>query len=276
MFYKILAMFAVSFFAATAYADTRCGVVIDFPPGGTSDKYARLLQKYNKDYRLEYKIGGMSVPAVQFIGDNPEFIYLGSPVLFGDKSPMKNPPIELYKILIGAPILAVTTKPIDWNRLLTDKMNIGVPGLGTSHHLIAAQLKEHNPKIEIIPTKGDNAALPMIMSGDLDMYLISATSGLIWLENYKQITNLFTVEFNKPFIKDNVKLLSVGFNGAFIHKNATPAQRQKAIDCLDNVTKQEGWTDELKKMGAGPVQIVGKEKDAALKLYVDTLLKYSQ
>ena len=265
----------IGILAGIANANT-CGVVIDFPPGGTSDRYARLLQKYNSDYRVEYKIGGMSVPAVNHIGDNPEMIYLGSPVLFGDKSPLKNPPIELHKILIGAPILAVTTKPIDWNKLLTDKINIGVPGLGTSHHLIVEQLKEYNPNIVVIPTGGDNKALPMIISGDLDMYLISATSGLTWLENYKQISNLFTVEFNKPFVRGNVRLQSVGFNGAFIHKNATPAQRQKAIDCLDNVTNQHGWTDELKKMGAGPVQLVGKEKEAALKLYVETLRKFNQ
>lgn len=265
----------LTMFASLASANT-CGVVIDFPPGGTSDRYARLLQKYNSDYRVEYKTGGMSVPAMNYIGDNPEMIYLGSPVLFGDKSPVKNPPIELYKILIGAPILAVTTKPIDWNKLLTDKVNIGVPGLGTSHHLIVEQLKEYNPKIEVIPTGGDNKALPMIISGDLDVYLISATSGLVWLENHKQIINVFTVEFNKPFVRGNVRLQSVGFNGAFIHKNATPAQRQKAIDCLDIVTNQSGWTDELKKMGAGPVQLVGKEKETAMKLYVDTLRKYNQ
>jgi len=272
---KIIIALALGLVSSIATANT-CGVVIDFPPGGTSDRYARLLQKYNPEYKIEYRTGGMSVPAVNFLGDNPDYIYLGSPVLFGDKSPLKPPPIELHKILIGAPILAVTTKSIDWSKLLSDKINIGVPGLGTSHHLIVEQLKEHNPKIEVVPTGGDNKALPMIMNGDLDLYLISATSGLVWLDNHKQITNLFTVEFNKPFIRGNIKLQSVGFNGAFIHKNANSTQRQKAIDCLDKVTSQPGWTDELRKMGAGPVQLVGKEKETALKLYVDTLRKYNQ
>jgi len=268
-------IFLLTIITGSAYANT-CGVVIDFPPGGTSDRYARLLQKYNSEYRIEYRTGGMSVPAVNFLGDNPEFIYLGSPVLFGDKSPLKNPPIELYKILIGAPILAVTTKSIDWNKLLTDKINIGVPGLGTSHHLIVEQLKEYNSNIEVVPTGGDSKALPMVINGDLDVYLISATSGLVWLDNHKQIKNIFTVEFNKPFIKGNVRLLSVGFNGAFIHKGASPLQRQKAIDCLDKVTNQPGWTDDLQKMGAGPVQLIGKDKEDALKLYVETLRKFNK
>ena len=116
----------------------------------------------------------------------------------------------------------------------------------------------------------------MVINGDLDVYLISATSGLVWLDNHKQIKNIFTVEFNKPFIKGNVRLLSVGFNGAFIHKGASPLQRQKAIDCLDKVTNQPGWTDELQKMGAGPVQLIGKEKEDALKLYVETLRKFNK
>lgn len=273
---KFLAAIILLLVSGVVNASSKCGVVIDFPPGGTSDRYARLLQKYNSDYKIEYRTGGMSVPAVNFIGENQEFIYLGSPVLFGDKSPLKDPPIELYKILIAAPIIAVTSKSIDWNTLLTGKVNIGVPGLGTSHHLIVEQLKEHNANIQVVPTGGDNKALPMVISGDLDIYLISATSGLVWLENYKQIKDLFTVEFNKPFVRGNVKLQSVGFNGAFIHKSASAVQRQKAIDCLDKVTSQPGWTDELKKMGAGPVQITGKDKEAALKLYVDTLRKYNQ
>lgn len=273
MFRKFLTIFFI-IYSTTVFSQSRCGVVIDFPPGGTSDRYARLLQKYNPEYKIEYRTGGMSVPAVNFLGENSDFIYLGSPVLFGDKSPLKNPPIELYKILIAAPILAVTAKSIDWNKLLTDNINIGVPGFGTSHHLIVEQLKEYNPKIEVISTGGDNKALPMIVNGDLDIYLISATSGLVWLDNYKQISNIFTVEFNKPFIKDNVKLQSVGFNGAFIHKNASVEQRQRAIECLDKVTANPGWTDDLRKMGAGPVQLIGKEKEASLKLYIDTLRKF--
>lgn len=261
----------------TTYAAAQsCGVVIDYGPGGTSDRYARLLQKYNSEFAIEYRPGGQSVPAVNFLADKPNFIYLGSPVLFGDKSPVKNPPIELYKILIAAPILAVTTKPLDFDKLLNGKINIGVPGLGTSHHLVGLQLKEHNKNIEVIPTGGDAKALPLLHNGDLDVYLISATTGLNWLNQFNNIKEIFKVEFNKPFVKGNIKLQSVGFNGAFIHKSATPEQRQKAINCLEDVLKQPGWTDALKEMGAGPVQLAGKEKDDAVKLYVETLRKFDQ
>jgi tripartite-type tricarboxylate transporter receptor subunit TctC len=271
---KLLGVLAASLIATTAAAKDSCGVVIDYPPGGTSDRYARLLNKYNPEYRIEYRPGGMSVPATNFIGENPEFIYLGSPVLFGDKSPFPKPPIELYKILIGAPILAVTTKPLTFESLLKGKINIGVPGLGTSHHLVGLQLKEHNPDIEVISTGGDNKALGLVITGELDVYLISATSGLLWLDNHKQINRLFTVEFNKPYVNGKVTLRSVGFNGAFIHNNATPEQRKKAISCLDAATSQPGWTEELTKMGAGPVQLTGAEKDKALNQYVETLRKY--
>jgi tripartite-type tricarboxylate transporter receptor subunit TctC len=274
---KILAIFVLLWATMSSHAQQThgCGVVIDFPPGGTSDRYARLLQKYNSEFQVFYRPGGMSVPAVNFIGDFPNMIYLGSPVLFGNKSPVKNPPIELYKILIAAPVLALAKKEaIDWDALLTQKINIGIPGLGTSHHIMALQLKEQNPNIQIIPTGGDAKALPLIMNGDLDVYFISATSGLNWLNQFKEIKELFRVEFNKPYVRGNVKLQSVSFNGAFIHKNATPEQKQKAISCLETAIKHSGWTEELKAMGAGPVQLQGKEKEEALELYVETMKKY--
>lgn len=274
MIKKICALFML-LFANIAFGNPKnCGVIIDFPPGGTSDRYARLLEKFNSDYKIEYKPGGMSVPAVNFLGDNLSYIYLGSPVLFGDKSPLKNPPIELYKILIAAPVLAVTTKNLTFDDLLNGKINIGVPGLGTSHHLIGLQLKEHNSDIEIVPTGGDSKALPMVKNKDLDIYLISATTGLNWLNQFNDIKNVFTVEFNKPFVRGKIRLQSVGFNGAFIHKNASPEQKQIAIECLEKALKNPEWTSELAKMGAGPVQISGKEKDDALKLYVETLRKF--
>lgn len=264
------------FLSMSAHSSNQCGVVIDFPPGGTSDRYARLLQKYNSEYKIEYRTGGMAVPAAMFVRDNPNFIYLGSPVLFGDKSPLKDPPYELYKILIAAPILAVTTKELTASDILKEKLNIGVPGLGTSHHLIAEQIKSKNPNIQIVPTGGDAKALPLIVNKDLDIYLVSATTGLNWLTQFSNIKNPFKVEFGKPTRIADLTLHSVGFNGAFIAKNIAPDLKLKVIDCLETVLKQPGWTTELTDMGAGPVQIGGVEKDKSLNLYVEFLRLYDK
>jgi|694.fasta_scaffold03268_14 tripartite-type tricarboxylate transporter receptor subunit TctC len=259
----------------SAQAGEKCGVIVDYPPGGTSDRYARLLQKYNPDFKIEYKVGGQSVPAMNFLSENPTYIYMGSPVLFGPSSPMKDPPIELYKILIAAPILAVTTRTdLNFRDILNNKINIGVPGFGTAHHFIGEQLKSVNPKVEVISTGGDAKALPLIMNKDIDLYLISATSGLNWLKQFQSVNKTFEVRMDKPYQSNGITLTSVGFNGAFILKTASAEQKEIARRCLDKAISNVGWTRDLEQMGAGPVQIAGEAKDKELQKYIEMSTRY--
>jgi len=139
-------------------------MVIDYPAGGALDNQARLMMAANPDFKqLEYKIGGMSALAIRHLEENKDVIFFGSPAAFGANSPIKNPPIELVRIVLSAPLYAVTNKDVTWDKLITEKINLGIPGLGTSHHVLALQLKEINPNIEIIPTGGDNKALPILL-----------------------------------------------------------------------------------------------------------------
>lgn len=262
--------------AGTVAQSKSCGVVIEFPPGGAADRYARLLQKYNPEFRVEYRVGANGSLAVQYAGENPDFIYFASPSSFGKSSPYKsNPPIDLYKILIGSSNIAVTSKPsIDLHKLMYSSLNVGIGSFGIPQHVIVEQLKNFNPKLNIIPTGGDAKALPLIINGELDVYVMSAISGTAWLDQFKQLKNIMTIDFNKTFIKDEMKIESVGFIGAFTHKNATAVQKQKAIDCLEKAISQPGWTEELKTMNANPVMISGKEKDIVLQKYIDLLKKF--
>jgi tripartite-type tricarboxylate transporter receptor subunit TctC len=269
---------AILFSAATiASANTKtCGVVVEFPPGGSADRYARLLQKYNSDFRVEYRIGASGALAVNYAGENPEFIYFAAPSAFGKETTFKgNPPIELYKILIGSSNMVLTGKSsIDLNRLMYGEVNLGIGSFGIPQHIIAEQLKRFNPKINIIPTSGDAKALPLLINGDLDAQVMSTVTGFTWMDNYKQFKSLMTIDFNKPYIKDGLRIESVGFLGAFIHKNATPAQRQQAINCLENAISQSGWKEDLKDANANPVFIDGKEKDSILQKYIGLLRKF--
>ena len=275
---KMLSLIALAAGIATGAAASQsqtCGVVIDYPPGGTSDSYVRLLQKNNPDFRIEYKVGGLTAPAINFMAEQKDFAYFGSPVMYSAKSPFKDPPVQLIRILVGAPILALSNpnKQMSWDKLLTEKINIGVPGIGTSHHMIALQLKEHNPNIEIIPTGGDNKALPMVNNGDLDLYLVSATAGNRWVNDFK-FSNLFTMYFNKPLVRGNVKLISAGFNGIFVHRDATSEQKAKIADCIERGIAPKEWKETLRTMGAEPLDLTGKEMEDALALYISLMKKY--
>lgn len=267
-------MFAVSFFAVTSYADTRCGVVINFPPGGTSDKYARLLQKTNPDWTVEYRVGAFAASSINFLKDKKDYVYFGSPVMFGKNNPDKNPPVELYRILIGAPILALTNKNLRIDDLFTKKINIGVPSLGTAHHMIALQLKEKNPNIEIISTGGDNKALPILKSGDLDVYLVSKTAGINFVKDFG-FTNLQEFKYGESVKLGNIVIESQGFNGLFVHKDATTEQRAVIKKCVDDSLSDPRWKSELIESGVDPIDYVGAKKDQLLKKYLDKMTEYN-
>jgi len=267
-------LLSVGIASSAAAEQTTCGVVINFPPGGTSDSYARLLQKTNPEWNVEYQIGSFAAKAITFLGKNNSYVYFGSPVMFGENNPDKNPPVELYRILIGAPILTITNKDLTLEDFESTPLNIGVPSFGTAHHMIALQLKEKNPNIEIVSTGGDKKALPMISNGDLDVYLVSKPAGLKFLKDFDSFNNLAEFKFGEPTKVNDLVIESQGFNGLFIHKDASAEQRAFIKECVDKSVAQSAWVDTLVEKGVDPIDVTGEEKNQALEKYVDSLKKY--
>lgn len=258
------ALFSMTLLGAANASTTSCGMVIGFPPGGAADKVARLFQKYNPDFRIEYRPGANGVLAIRFMAENPEFSYLANPLI-------DDTPVELYKILTAPSNMLITGKSaVDLDKLLTGKVNIGYANTTIPQYTILQQLANANPNINLIPVGSDIKALPLLINGDLDVYPANVISGMPWLEQYKgRLSNILTLEFNKPFVKGNVRVESLGFTGILLHKNATEAKRQQAINCLEKAMSQPGMTEELKEWNSNPVMIGGKEKDALLKKYID-------
>lgn len=256
-----------------AHAET-CKMVIDYPPGGALDTQARLMMKANPNFKvLEYKIGGMSAIAIRHLEENKDFIFFGSPAAFGNNSPIKNPPIELLKIVLSAPLYALTNKDVTWQQLVTEKINLGIPGLGTSHHVLALQLQEVNPNINIIPTGGDAKALPLIMNKDLDVYLVSSTNGFNWSRDFNFKT-IFTIALGEEFKRGQISLTSVAFNGMFVHKDATAEQKAKAMKCIEDAVTTPLYKETLNSLKVTPLNIGGKEKDKLFGQYVGFMKKY--
>lgn len=257
-----------------AVSANTCKMVIDYPAGGALDTQARLVMKANPNVnRLEYKIGGVSSIAIRHLEENKDTIFFGSPAAFGNNSPIKNPPIELVKIVLSAPLYAITNKDVTWENLIKDKVNIGVPGIGTSHHVLALQLKEINPDINIIPTGGDAKALQLVGNKELDMYLVSATNGYNWAQNFNYKI-IFTISLGEKFKRGDVELTSVAFNGMFMHKDATVEQKATAIKCIEDAVTSELYKSTLQSLKVTPLNIDGKEKDRLFNQYVGFMKKY--
>lgn len=251
-----------------------CKMVIDFPPGGALDSQARLMMKANPNIRtLEYKLGGVSTLAIRHLEENKDFMFFGSPSAFGDKSPLKDPPIELIKIVLSAPLYAITNKNITWDQLIKDKINLGIPGIGTSHHVLALQLKEINPEINIVPTGGDAKALPLVMNKDLDVYLVSSTNGHAWT-NHFNLKTIFTISLGENFKRGSTTLTSVAFNGIFVHKDATIEQKNIILKCVEDAITSTIYQDTLTSLKVIPLNIDGKEKDRLLNQYISYMKKY--
>ncbi len=277
MFKKVITSIALSALISSAIAKDTCGVVIDVAPGGIADRYARLLQKYNPNFNVFFKPGGLGIPAVNHLRDNPTHIYLSTPALFGDKSPLPNPPLELHKIVLAAPIMAVTNKPnVDLNFILTGKANVGIPAVNTAHDLIAEQLKLLNPNIQIIPTGGNSRALPLIMTGELDVFIVSAGDGIGWINQFKTVKEIFKISLGNTLKVKDAEILNVGFNGAMLYKNATPEQKEFAKECLAKAITNDNWFEDMKELHANPVRLSEKERDNLLSQYIGLLRKFNR
>jgi hypothetical protein len=258
------ALLSMTLVGAANASTNSCGMVIGFNPGGAADRVARLFQKYNPDFQIHYRPGAEGALAVRFIAENPEISYLANPVV-------DDTPIELHKIL-NAPqniVLAGKTE-LTLDKLLTGKANIGYSTKTTPQFMLVQQFAKSNPNLNLIPTGSDVKTLPLLINGDLDGYIGNIISAGPWLEQYKgRITNILTIDFNKPFVKGNARVESLGFTGLFVHKDAPEAKKQHAINCLEKALSQPGLAAELKEWNANPVMIGGKEKDALLKRYID-------
>jgi len=258
-------------------ASAKCGVVLDVAPGGAATTYSKLLQKYNPEFQIDFRPGGLSVPAVNYLRNNPTFIYFGTAALFGERSPLPNPPIELYKILLAAPIMLITNKPqLTMDDVLSKKINIGVGNFNTANHFIAEQLRSLNPNIEIIATGGDSKALPLVMNGDLDFYAISGSSGTQYLKNFPSLRSLLEVKQNEVTTINDKKIVNVGFNAAFISKYATDEQKRIAKECLDRAISNPGWAKDIAELNVVPTFYDESTQNLLMKNYVEFLKVYGK
>lgn len=175
-------------------------VIIPFGPGGTHDIAARIVDSQLQEI-LKVPIvhinkpGGGGVTGAAFVREQkPD----GYTILYGGLTVVVELPIITpncpYRTEDFIPIARVTYGPLvlsvkrdaPWDSLEEfikaaqkdpGKISIGIPGIGTSQHLVA-KLFETEAKIELntIPFKGDGASITALLGGHVQAVMTGITS----------------------------------------------------------------------------------------------------
>ncbi|MGG5822089.1 Bug family tripartite tricarboxylate transporter substrate binding protein [Falsiroseomonas sp. HW251] len=207
----MLSTLALPVVARTAFAqDTNfptrpVRLVIAFPPGGSSDIIARMAAE-----KLAARIGQPVVPenrpgagamiaaeAVARAAPDGHTIMFGSSTLCVTAATMRNPPVEVLRDLapinnlVEAPMLLVASRNapfatlqemLAWARANPGKLNIGIPGAGSSNHLgIDMFIRQAGINAEIVPYQGNAPQLTALIRGDIPVVTdnIGTSSGFL-------------------------------------------------------------------------------------------------
>jgi tripartite-type tricarboxylate transporter receptor subunit TctC len=198
---SLVLLFGISSFGQEAkYPSKPIQVIIPYGPGGTHDIAARIvdsqLQEILKVPIIHVnKAGGGGVTGAAYAKEQkPD----GHTVLYGGLTVVVELPIvtpncpyktedfvPIARVTYGALVLSVK-KDAPWKTLEEfiqaskkdpGKISLGIPGIGTSQHLVA-KLFETEAKIELnmIPFKGDGAAITALLGGHVQAVMTGITS----------------------------------------------------------------------------------------------------
>jgi tripartite-type tricarboxylate transporter receptor subunit TctC len=196
----LMVLFGRDGFGQERYPTKPIQVVIPFGPGGTHDIAARIVDSQLQEIlkvpiiHLNKPGGGGVIGATFAKEQKPD----GYTVLYGGltvvvelpivtpNSPYKTEDfIPIARVTYGALVLSVK-KDSPLNSLEEfikaakkdpGKITLGIPGIGTSQHLVA-KLFESEAKIELnmIPFKGDGAAITALLGGHVQAVMTGITS----------------------------------------------------------------------------------------------------
>jgi ABC-type amino acid transport substrate-binding protein len=134
--------------------------------------------------------------------------------------------------------------------------------------VISLTLKQRNPDLEVIQFGADAKALTSVINGDIDAYVISSPIGNEWLKQFPKLKLLADIPYGKPFRSNGVTLESLNFFGVFVHKEATPEQKQNALNCINRSISQPTYSEEFARIGIRTRDFNDKEKDQLLDRYI--------
>lgn len=271
---KFIALIAC-FFINIASAQ-QCVMVVPFAPGGSSDIYARIIQKYNPNIRVEYRPGAFAANGVQALETNHSWFMITTPALFSAANPNRDPSVELMQIMFPLDASIVTGNNTTLEDLSNKKINFGIPILGQIHHITALIMKERNPQLEIIPMGNDGPkAFTALLNKDIDVMTSSLPNAHEWVRKFPgQLRVLADIPFNRGFTYNGVRIENLNFFGMFVSRDASAEQKQAAVDCVNRAAQDPGHDEDFRRIGIQPNRIQGAEKNRLLAEHIKLLRKH--
>jgi tripartite-type tricarboxylate transporter receptor subunit TctC len=205
--YTMLALSFTAEASAEAYPKGPVTIIVPFAPGGSVDIVARpvaqaLQQKLHQPFVVDYRQGGNSQIATAYVGKSKPDGYtllLFSGSFLVNPSTQKNLPYDTLKdfkpvgmlgenanVLVVSPKLGVNSlqELIKLAKSRPGKLTYGSSGAGGPLHL-AAELFKDAAKVDMlhVPYRGTGAMFPDMMSGVVDLAVVSIPSGMSFIKS---------------------------------------------------------------------------------------------
>ncbi|HVD74732.1 MAG TPA: tripartite tricarboxylate transporter substrate binding protein [Xanthobacteraceae bacterium] len=184
--------------SAQRYPDRPVKIIVPYTAGGATDAVGRALAQqlsdlWNQPVVVENKAGAGASLGADFVAKSPPDGYT---LLFSDSSPFViNPHIydklpfdplkDLEPVALGvelSPALAVSNNApgttladlLDYARTHPDALTYASPGVGNYTHVALEYLKHlAGVKIVHVPYRGTNQVMPDLLSGRVNMFLVT-------------------------------------------------------------------------------------------------------
>ena len=271
---KIFNIIFTLLLSTSAFAADTCTLLIPFPPGGSTDIRARSLQLGNSNIDIEYKPGAFGSVAINQMKKTNNSFLLSPAFMYSAQNPVKELDIELNRIMFSPPIKIITNKNINLNDLADKPLKVGIPCKGCQFEGLALEIKNKNPNVSIIPTAGDAKALPMIMNGDLDIYLGLGIVIDVWASSFENIKIIGEIPFNKTLKIQNIELINLAFAGIFTKGKIDSSEKAAIENCINKSVTSKEFSEQNKMNSLYYVDISHAESQQILELYLTFMKKH--
>jgi tripartite-type tricarboxylate transporter receptor subunit TctC len=292
--------------ASAAYPDRPIRIVVSFPPGGSSDAMARIVQpglekQLGQTVVIENKPGAGGMIAIDLIAKSPPDGYvvglggagaLGTNLGLGEKMPY-DPRTDVAPVtgLAGSPFI-LAAAPSFAGTSLRDviaqaktpggKLEIGHGGNGTLMHLTAEMFNQMaGTKVALVPYRGIAPVVTDLIGGHVALGVIDPPSGMTAMEAGKIKTIAITsgTRFARlPQIPTFAESGLPGFesNGWFgiVVPAHTPADVVARLNAaFVTVLKDPDVIERIRALGSEPMPQTPAEFGAFIRAEIDKWLK---